>query len=359
MSFSQDDPASSARPDAPGSGAPLALLLPLDSRDFAAPANAVQLGCRAALAAETGAPALQVLRTDASPQAAVAQHAAARECGARVIVGPLTRDAVDALARQSAPRGLSVPTLALNAPLNAGEPGATLPANLMVFGLSLDAEAQQVARQLHAEGVRDAVVVQAGDALSRRIAQAFAQSWFAMGAKLSDAFDLGPAGSADMQRMKARLAQSRAQVVFLAAGPAQAATARPYLNNQIPTWGTSLLVAQRDDPVAAVDLNGIRLLDMPWMLSLDHPAVMAYPREPLPPAMQRFYALGIDACRVAIELLRGRRIADLDGVTGRLQLRDGTVTREPMDAVIRDGSAVQFDATAASMPLPGMTAPRP
>ncbi len=339
------------------------MLLPLDSRDFAPVANAVQLGCRAALAAEDGAPALQVLRTDASPQAALAQHALAQERGARVVVGPLTRDAVDALARQAPARGLAVPTLALNAPLNAGEPGATLPANLMVFGLSLDAEAQQVARQLHAEGLRDAVVVQSGDALSRRIAQAFAQAWFSMGAKVSDAFDIGPAGSAGMQRMKARLAQSRAQFVFIAAGPAQAAAARPYLNNQIPAWGTSLL-GGRDDPVAAVDLNGIRLLDMPWMLSLDHPAVMVYQREPLPPALQRFYALGIDACRMAVELLRGRRVADIDGVTGRLRLHaDGSVSREPMDAVIRDGAAAPLDAAPGAGALPpsgpAAAAPRP
>jgi hypothetical protein len=71
----------------------------------------------------------------------------------------------------------------------------------------------------------------------------------------------------------------------------------------------------------------VRLLDLPWIVLPDHPAVMVYPR-PLdteqPLDMDRLYALGIDAFRVARELaLRDGSPFGIDGVTGRLDVVAG------------------------------------
>ena len=54
---------------------------------------------------------------------------------------------------------------------------------------------------------------------------------------------------------------------------------------------------------AGVDLADVRFVDMPWLLQPDHPAVMVYPRPDCARAddLERFYALGIDAFRVAQE----------------------------------------------------------
>jgi len=92
-----------------------------------------------------------------------------------------------------------------------------------------------------------------------------------------------------------------------------------------------------------VDLAGVRFLDMPWLLQPDHPAVMVYPRPAFGGAVEldRFYALGIDAFRIARSLLAGKSEAALDGVTGRLTLgRDRHYVRALTAAQFNDGRLV-------------------
>jgi outer membrane PBP1 activator LpoA protein len=78
-------------------------------------------------------------------------------------------------------------------------------------------------------------------------------------------------------------------------------------------------------------MAGVNFVDMPWLLEPQHTAVMVYAR-PKPLAsmdLERFYALGIDAWRIAQLLLSGVRDIRLDGVTGQLTLgADGHFERE-------------------------------
>jgi len=98
-----------------------------------------------------------------------------------------------------------------------------------------------------------------------------------------------------------------------------------------------------------VALNGIRFVEMPWLAQPDNLTAMIYPRpDSLAPELQRFYALGIDACRIANEFLNRRLHVNLEGVTGTLTLRSsGYVEREAMQSVFRDGSGVAIDARGA------------
>ena len=315
----------------------VALLLPLDAPEFAPPAEAVLAGCKAALALVEGKPALEVVRTDASSGHIMARYEAAATRGAAVIVGPMTRNGVTALAASGRVRAL---TLALNAP----EQPVAMPENLYAFGLSIDAEARQVARSAYADHLRDAVVVQSVSALSKRASQAFAEEWFALGGSISDTAEFGP--QADLRRLHQKLSKSDADLIFLAADPDQARAVRPYLNNQIPVFATSQINNGRVDPVANVDLNGIRFIEMPWLAQPDNLTAMIYPRpDSLAPELQRFYALGIDACRIANELLSRRLPLNLEGVTGTLTLKStGYVEREGMQSVFRDGSAVAIES---------------
>ncbi len=313
------------------------MLLPLDAPDFAPPAEAVLAGCKAALALVEDKPALEVVRTDASSGRIMAGYEAATTRGADVIVGPMTRNGVTALAASGRVRSL---TLALNAP----EQPVAMPENLYAFGLSIDAEARQVARSAYADHLRDAVVVQSVSALSMRASQAFAEEWFALGGRISDTAEFGP--QADLRRLHQKLSKSDADLVFLAADPDQARAVRPYLNNQIPVFATSQINNGRVDPVANVDLNGIRFIEMPWLAQPDNLTAMIYPRpDSLAPELQRFYALGIDACRIANEFLNRRLRLHLEGVTGTLTLKStGYVEREGMQSVFRDGSAVAIES---------------
>jgi outer membrane PBP1 activator LpoA protein len=223
-----------------------------------------------------------------------------------------------------------------------------MPKNLYVFGLSIDAEARHVARSAYADHLRDAVVVQSVSALSRRASQAFAEEWFALGGTISDTAEFGSQADpqSDLRRLHQKLSKSDADLVFLAADPGQARAVRPYLNNQIPVFATSQINSGRVDPVANVDLNGIRFVEMPWLAQPDNLTAMIYPRpDSLAPELQRFYAFGIDACRIANEFLNRRLRVNLEGVTGTLTLKpNGTVEREAMQSVFRDGSGVAVES---------------
>lgn len=324
-----DIPASQPEPSKPF----IALLLPLNSPDFSPAAGAVQLGCQAAMKFTQGGSGLQVLRTDAQPEHIVSEYEAAVQRGAAVVVGPMTRDGVAALAASGR---VSVATLVLN----TLEGNGPTPPQLYAFGLSVEAEARMAARTAYSERLRNAVVVQAATPLAKRVSRAFADEWFALGGRISDAQEFGP--QTDLGMLRQHLSGSEAELIFLAADAGQARSVRPYLNNQIPVFATSLIHDGRADPLTNGDLNGIRFVDMPWLVEPDHPAVMIYPRPGnLPGDLQRFYALGIDACRIAGGLFLKHNRISLDGVTGRISLRGGNVfEREPVQAVFRNGAGV-------------------
>ncbi len=323
-----DDPAS----DPGGTKLFIGLLLPLNSPDFAPAAEAVRLGCQAALGFADRRRPLQVLRTDAQQESIIAEYDAAVSRGAGVMVGPLTRSGVSALASTGR---VSVPTLALN----VAEGDAPLPPLLYSFGLSVEPEARLVARVAFARGLRDALVVQAATLLAKRVSRAFADEWFSLGGKISDVQEIG--AQTDLVEVRQHLAGAEAQLIFLSADAVQARRVRPFLNNQIPTFATSQINDGRADPLTNSDLNGIRFVEMPWLVQTDHPAVMIYPRlANLSVELQRLYALGIDACRIASELLAGYQRISLDGVTGRVLLGSGnSLQREPVQALFRDGVA--------------------
>jgi outer membrane PBP1 activator LpoA protein len=73
---------------------------------------------------------------------------------------------------------------------------------------------------------------------------------------------------------------------------------------------------------------------------------MVYPHpEGLSTELQRFYALGIDSCRIAAQLLAGQQTINLDGVTGKVSYRGGSaLQRDPVQAVFRDGVGVPLES---------------
>ena len=323
------EPASAPRPAAPF----LTLLLPLDAPDFAAPANAVAQGCRASLQVAGNPLGVQIARTDAAPATIVAAYQSAIERGAAVVVGPMTRDAVTALTRNLP---AAAPTLTLNAPDGDG----ALPSGFYSFGLSAEQEARLIARAAHAAGRRHAGIVQARTALARRMAQAFAAQWLSLGGTLPDVQDF--AQDASLKTLRQRLAAAKADVIFLAGDAADARLAAPYLPRNLPTYAASVVHTGTASVLNNADLEGVRLFEMPWLVQPDHPAVMVYPRaESIADDLQRFYALGIDACRLATLLARHHEPIELDGVTGHVRMgAGGMLEREPVAAVFRGGAPV-------------------
>jgi len=310
----------------------IALLLPLKSADFQAAADALRLGFMTARERDGDKISVTIRATDASGENIMLEYDAAVRAGAKVVVGPLTRSGVAALAASGR---VNVPTLALNYP----EPQANMPEKLYGFGLSIELEARQVALQAWIDGIKDVLAVTASSPLARRANLAFSESFRALGGNITESLEFTPAS--ELAQLKLIVAQSGADGIFLAADVEQARQVRPFLSAALPTYATSLVYSGRNDALANVDLNGIRFVEMPWLVQPDHPAVMSYPRfDSIAPELQRFYALGVDAFRLASELVRKRSGITLDGVTGKLALLRGTVEREAVAAQFRDGAAV-------------------
>jgi uncharacterized protein len=312
-------------------GPHVALLLPIKSGPFTRAAEAVRRGVWEAhrVHAGSGLPVVVYATGDDSfdimqtYEKAVAQDA-------RFVIGPLTRSAVSALANSTVVR---VPTLALNAP----EGDAPLPSNLYVFGLQVENEAKQVAALAAQQGRRRALVVAAKTALSKRLSQAFVEEWVRRGNQVTEEFGF-TSDAADLGKLRDMLAVSTSDMVFLALDAQQSKLMRSYLGLSMPIYATSL-VNNSSDALGRLELNGVIFVDMPWLLLPDHPAVLSYARPDSAQAnveFQRFYALGIDAFRIAQSLAApGSEFPVLDGVTG-------TITLDRERRVLREAVAAQF-----------------
>lgn len=312
----------------------LALLLPANSAAFGRSAEAVKNGFLAAAKAQGRNPLpIRLYPLTDDPQSAVAAYREALAAGARVAVGPLTRNAVSALAASNA---VTIPTLALNVP----EGSSVLPPNLYAVSLHAEAEARQVARLAAREGRAYAVTMVADTPLSRRIHQAFLEEFLRSGGR-HVAEHMFTADLIQLSRIRQGVGKSGADMAFLALDFPRARAVRAYLG-ALPLYATSYIHPGSSGALANFDLANVRFMDMPWVLQPDHPAVMIYPRPEFQAnqALERLYALGIDAFRIAQGLLEGKR-EPLDGVTGRLTLgNDRYYLRELTRAQFADGKLV-------------------
>lgn len=319
----------------PTSARHIALLLPLKSASFGAAAEAFRHGFATAAEFQPGLP-VEIQATGDQSADILKAYRQSTQAGAALIVGPLTRDAVTVLLDES----LTTPTLALNSPDIHGP----LPANLYVFGLNVESEARQVARLAFARKHRSAVTVTAQNALSKRVQAAFTDEWLKLGGVLVDRLSFPP-NQSNHSKLRAALARLDTDMLFVAADAERARAVRPYLDASVPTYATSLVYGGRGNAGSNIDLNQMRFVEMPWFLQADHPAVLLYPRptHPLPVELERFYALGIDAWRVATALLDRQILASspvLDGVTGQIVLDARHFNRELTAAEFRQGEAV-------------------
>ena len=306
----------------------IALLLPVDSSTFRRHAEALRDGFLAASKAEDK-PSLRirVYAVGDDPKQAAAIYQQATQTGARLVVGPLIRSAVTAIAAGE----VGVPTLALNAP------EGTVPnrPNLHVLSLQIETEARQAAQVAHREGRRAAYIVGGDSPLLKRLHQAFSGEFVKLGGKIIAEFAYNNS-PAELMRLKQAVELRVADMAFLALDARQARTVRSYLE-PITVYASSQIYSGDGGAAAAIDLAGVTFVDMPWLLQRDHPAVMVYPRHDFrgEADLDRLYALGIDAWRIGQALLAKQTDLALDGVTGKLTPgKDRTFTRELVSARI-------------------------
>jgi outer membrane PBP1 activator LpoA protein len=325
----------------------IALLLPLQSAVFGPSADAVQQGFMAAANYKSQPLPIKVYSDFDENGNVTSAYRQAIANGAVAVVGPLTRNGVSTVAAE---KDIPVPTLALNIVEGQFAP------QLYFFGMALEAEARQVAQLGKQHGLHQAIIITARTQISQRLQAAFEEEWTGPeSGQPTGSHDRGilreieynddPAAFADITDLSDTM-------VFLAVDAEKARLIRPYLPNKLPIYATSQIFVGNDNTLTNYDLNGIRFIDMPWLLQPDHPAVMIYPHAnpPLTADRERLYALGIDSFRL-IQLMLANQINSalpLDGVSGQIQLSGHTFQHLAIPAVFTQGHAQLPDAPATA-----------
>lgn len=332
----------------------IALLLPLQSEALREAAEAVRAGFQAGYEREQDNIVIDIIDSGDAAQDVLARY---KEASAQhdIVVGPLLRSGVAAVAQSGS---VSKPTIALTTPDSGPDASLSLPQQMLVMGLSIEDEARQVAEWAAADNPgRKALVLYTDIAWQRRAARAFELHWQQQGGEVesleltaNDGFLSGRA----LLLLKKQLLGEAPPAMFAALDARQARQLRAIMGNDIVLYGTSQLnpfaLSDRNGGERAAEMDGTHLLDIPWQLEPDHPAVMVYPRLVVAADrkrnadLERLYALGIDAYRVAREIAAQRGSFELDGVTGKLVVQFGESSthfeRIVQHAVYRDGSVV-------------------
>ncbi len=316
----------------------IALILPTGSKAFGKVAEAVKSGFSAAAQAE-GKEALpfRVYATEDDTAALAKEIRRATAEGAVLVVGGLTRDGANLLAREAG----VLPALALNTP---SAPDYEFPERFYHVSLNLDWEARLLARKIGEEGLKRIVIASSGSPLAKRMQESFEREWTTRGGDVAarlvvtGELDEGP-------KLVTAFEKANADCAILLSDRKIARGARPFFPQGLPVYATTYTIDPRADAVENLDLDGVRFLEMPWFVEADHPAVMAYtkPLEPMAIDLERLYALGIDAWRLTNAIVKSDkapRFAPLDGVTGKITLEGKQFVRTLTAAELRDGRVV-------------------
>lgn len=339
---------------------------------------------------------IKVVDTAANGDADLADHvrqlyANAVNDGSALTIGPLRKEAIDALSvLQTRP----VPVLALNN-LDMQDRRWTrlveMPEELQPIyqlGLAPELEAGLAARRASQDGKHRALVIVPRGSWGERVYKEFARTFTNQGGKvvgaeyyesrdsdfstpLKRALHLGRSSSRESRlertlRLKLEAEPRRRQdadMIFIGAFPRQARLLRPQLKfhraSKLPIYATSHVFSGVVEKGKDRDMDGIRFSDMPWLLeggarfsALKHDVQKADPR-----AFQkspRLYALGVDAFRLAPLIVHGAPPGTwyVGGATGMLSLEDnGTIHRDLQWAEFKSGMPRDIKQ-AAEMPKP-------
>ncbi len=343
----------------------VALLLPMQGK-LAEAGEAVRDGFFAAYfeALANGRHTPEIRQYDSSGDALAAYQQAIAD-GADLVIGPIDKEKVTEISLMPS---LEVPVLALNYP---DTPPTEPLKGFYQFGLAVEDEARQVARQAFLEGHRQAMVIIPSQEWSERSAVAFTAEWeklggvvvnrtqFQTGANYSrlvkDAMliEQSQIRTREMQELLGIALQSSPRsrsdvdMIFLIADPAQARQIKPsfafHYAGGIPVYSTSQVYSGQPNPKADRDLNGIRFNTMPWLFDTTSREKQAVAQHTKSAAVYgRLHALGADAFRLYARLPQLEQVPDMRiyGATGALQmLSDRRIEREQIWVRFRNGEA--------------------
>jgi outer membrane PBP1 activator LpoA protein len=306
----------------------IALLLPLSGR-FEAPAQAIRDGFFAAhLASSYPRPDVVSYDSSESVGGLLVAFDTAMSKGPDVLVGPLLKAQVEALAQQ---RELTWPVLALNflAESHVAPPG------LYQFGLAPEDEAREAAASAIENGLRIAVVLAEASEWGVRTATAFRDRYAALGGRVLDTqqFAAGKDPSDAIHDLLSTSTDARSgsrdvQMVFVAAGAEQSRMIVPELrffwhrDHTLVVYGAA---ASYGRSMGAPDQEGLRFCGTPVVQAAESSVIDAGAAAWGSPINRiRLQGLGYDAYRAARAIVKGDFSSGttMEGKTGTLVMKD-------------------------------------
>jgi outer membrane PBP1 activator LpoA protein len=342
----------------------IALLLPL-SHALANAGRAVLDGFLAAyyMAASRGwdEQQLQILDTDRYNDINAA-YLAAVEAGAELVIGPLEKESLARWQQAEPPTG--IPLLALN--WQQERPELVNPDYQMA--LAPEDEARQLAQWAFDRGARQALVIRPAGSWGDEMSASLSQRWLELhgdirasavytdrsdySSSIKNALNLSESEERSrkirrLMGMEVEFSPRRRQdidSVFLLSGqPAEARSIKPLIDfhyaADLPVYATSHVYSGQANTQRDRDLNGVLLLQMPWVLQPGevHQAIQLSGADAKLSAM---HALGADAFLLHWRLgqLRTSPENSIRGNTGLLSMdKGGRIHRELLPASFRAG----------------------
>ncbi len=271
--------------------------------------------------------------------------------GAKMIVGPLDKDAVRMLLGLE---HLDYPILALN---QVDDPELSHP-NLFQFGLAPEDEARQVAERAWLEGHRTALILTPSGQWGERLANSFRERWITLGGRVMEQQHYNAAENdfstpirmlLNINESEARQhalvkllgrklesetrARKDADFIFLGARPQKARQLSPQLKfyhaGNLPILSTSHIYTGVAHKELDRDLGNISFIDTPWLFDENQQGPLSRQSlERLMPEVKgryaRLYAMGIDSYNLLIQLQQLQTQPDrmFSGKSGTLYLDD-------------------------------------
>ena len=251
----------------------------------------------------------------------IVQYQRAVNDGAAVVIGPLTKIAIDNLIHNIT---ITLPTFLLNTTSQLEK----LPPMSYVMSLSIEEESREMAETMHINGYPEVIIVYIDSILSRRIGQAFATQWRKRTDTLAKAIVL-VSSHADITELKKLMNDHKNAGVFLAMTASEAANIVPKLQSTHSFYGISQIVPDKRHPAQQHALKGIKYADIPLLLM---PNKFTHYPHPFPRSLdlERFYALGIDVYQQVTRYLQTNQLSPIyDGAAGRwLKLESQVLKRQ-------------------------------
>lgn len=307
---------SKALPNAPFIG----VMLPLTG-PYASASEAIRTGMTNAHAADRSRNKPALFFTDSSAGDIYQSYLRMADGGAIMVVGPLIKDDIGALARGG---DLPVPVLALN------QVNELRDSRIFQFGLTPEQEVEQVAGSAWLDGKREAILMAPESAFGKRLADYFDRYWQSLGGRIVVTKKYSAVDADKSMLTKNLPANVEDAFVFLIADTKNARVIVPALASisPVPIYATSHIFDGNINEPTNSTLNGLIFCDMPWLLNPHEGGALSaqsLDREirQTPPDSIKLLAMGLDAYRLVSEIdhLKADSYNRYAGATGNLSLQ--------------------------------------